>query len=216
MPIKKPIIPKTKKEIKAHNNPILEARKKEKRLRAKEFLKKNDYQNSRKAIKEKLKNINRSELNLILNKANKTISPKKYLLLRGIDARQLKAKGVSLKEIANVFTLKETASVFGGLKETARVVGLKETASVFGIKEIVREFGGIKETARIFGLKETARVVGIKETARAFSGLKENANMFDGLKEISRMFGIKETARVFGLSSNQVTKLAKELKTHKK
>jgi len=161
--------------------------------KAKEFFKKNTSENSRNAIKQKVKGFDGKEIRSLIVEAKKTKDPAKFLLAIGIDARQLKAKGIGLRATASIFGLKETASIFG----------LKETASVFGLRKI----------ASVFSLKETASVFGLKETVNAFGGLSEIARAF-GLSEIAKVFGVKGLQSL-GLSTYKINEIMSEIKKKK-
>jgi len=174
--------------------------------------------------------------------SGKRLDLKRALLERGIDARQLRAKGFNVRETLRIFGLEDTTYAFGAKRVVNEFGNLTKTALMFGQEEVARSFGGIKKIVGEFSLEEAYSAFGIKNVNEAYGGFKNIMKilgpeeviraapaakgfknydeLFDikqyasdkGFVETARLFGVKYTGRALGLSTGDMKELARRLK----
>lgn len=206
-------------------------------------LKKAQGEKTNRAVKENLRKLTKENINHMLTEfSGKRLDLKRALLERGIDARQLRAKGFNVRETLRIFGLEDTTYAFGAKKVVNEFGNLTKTALMFGQEEVARSFGGIKKIVGEFSLEEAYSAFGIKNVNEAYGGFKNIMKilgpeeviraapaakgfknydeLFDikqyasdkGFVETARLFGVKYTGRALGLSTGDMKELARRLK----
>lgn len=184
-------------------------------------LKKAQGENTNRRVKENLRKVTKTEISNRLRLTENRVELKRKLLEKGIDARQLKAKGFSVIETSRIFGLQETAKAFGTKRFVSEFGGLEKVVLAFDIKNTISAFGGVKRIVGEFGLEEAYRAFGITTINKAFGGSKniikilgpeeviraaqaagagiQNYDVLKDIREYSQNNGVVETARLFGV-----------------
>lgn len=90
------------------------------------FFTKNKSLNSRNVIKEKVKTYNEAKILDLLLQAKKSKDPKRYLLSKGVDIRQLKQKELYLEKLLMSLELKKQLFLLAVLKKCPSPLTLKK------------------------------------------------------------------------------------------
>jgi len=185
-------------------------------------LKKAQGEKTNRAVKENLRKLTKENINHMLTEfSGKRLDLKRALLERGIDARQLRAKGFNVRETLRIFGLEDTTYAFGAKRVVNEFGNLTKTALMFGQEEVARSFGGIKKIVGEFSLEEAYSAFGIKNVNEAYGGFKnimkilgpeeviraaqaagagiKNYDVLKDIREYSQNNGVVETARLFGV-----------------
>ena len=149
----------------------------------------------------------------LLSDSRKLKNPAQFLLSKGIDARQLKAKGIPIYVIMDIFGLKETVKLFKISEKKSGIPELydRELNSIFDyyrekpgrskihkqdlIKDMVKEYG-LKEMLDVFGLNWVVYGVGVRPVMKMYN-IKEIAKVADFHKFVAEI-GIEPTITAAG------------------
>lgn len=149
----------------------------------------------------------------LLSDSRKLKNPAQFLLSKGIDARQLKAKGIPIYVIMDIFGLKEAVKLFKINEKKSGIPELydRELNNIFDyyrekpgrskvykqdlIKEMVKEYG-LKEMLDVFGLNWVVYGVGVRPVMKMYD-IKEIAKVADFHKFVSEI-GIEPTITAAG------------------
>lgn len=205
-------------------------------------LKKVESKNSTRQVKENLRKTNKIQIDSLLKLKNTKVDLKRRLLENGIDARQLRAKGIAVRETLNIFGLEETTRAYGAKRIVSEFGGLEKTALIFGSEVTARSFGGIKRIVGEFGLENAFRAFGFKAVNNAHRGISNLEKIYgvekvflasqaaigvknpdylgfireyrkhNGITDTANRVGIRDTGRALGLSTGDMKELARRLK----
>lgn len=147
-------------------------------------LKKAQGKNTTRAFKKSIRSFDKARVDVALKFSKTQPSRKMALLERGIDARQLRAKGIPVNE-------------------TLKVFGFEDTARAYGTKRVISEVGGLEKAALLFGDKELARSVGVveKEQSRSRRIIEKDNVIKVGFMKIVEKYGLEDAYRVFGMKT---------------
>jgi hypothetical protein len=186
-------------------------------------LKKAQGENTNRAVKENLRKLDKTKIDIRLKLTEKSNNQKRALLERGIDARQLRAKGINVRETLRIFGLEDTTRAYGTKRIVSEFRDLRNTVAMFGPEEVARSFGGIKRIVGEFGLKEAYRAFGMTTIDKAYGGrsniikilgaeevIRAKQSAFAGIEHYDALADIREyrennvvveTARQFGIKT---------------